>query len=100
MRWADIPFDASHRTLRQFAALCIVFFGALACYWGLWRHSPTAGLVLGVLAVAVGGLGLVKPEAVRPVFAAWLVVAFPIGWTVSHLLLAVLYYGLFTPLAL
>src|SRR5262245_11252497 len=100
MRWADIPFDASHRTLRQFAGLWIVFFGALACYWGLGRDSPTAGVVLGVLALTVGVLGLVRPEAVRPVFAAWLVLAFPVGWAVSHLLLAVLYYGLFTPLAL
>jgi hypothetical protein len=28
-----------------------------------------------------------------------MLVAFPIGWTVSRVLLAVLFYGLFTPLA-
>ena len=29
-----------------------------------------------------------------------MIVAFPIGWTVSRVLLALVYYGLFTPLGL
>jgi hypothetical protein len=28
-----------------------------------------------------------------------MVAAFPIGWVVSHLILALIFYGLFTPLA-
>ncbi len=100
MRWADIPFDAPRRTLRQFAAVWIVFFGGLALYWAWWRGHPTAGWVLGALAVTVGPVGLVKPELLRPVFVGWLVLVFPIGWLISHVLLGVLYYGMFTPLAL
>ena len=29
-----------------------------------------------------------------------MIVAFPIGWAVSHIMLAALFYGLFTPVAL
>jgi hypothetical protein len=43
-------------------------------------------------------VGLVKPVAVRYVYVAWTVLAFPLGWTLSHFVLAVLFYGLFTPL--
>jgi hypothetical protein len=28
-----------------------------------------------------------------------MIAAFPIGWAISHLVLAILYYGLFTPVA-
>lgn len=100
MRWADIPFDAPRKTVRQFAGLWLVALGALACYWGWWREHTTVGWVLLVLAVTVGPLGLVAPHLIRPVWMASLVVTFPIGWLLSRVLLGVLYYGLFTPFAL
>jgi hypothetical protein len=100
MQWSDIPFDPPRRTLRQFAGLWLVFFAGLACWEVLKRGHAGAGLVLGLLAVTVGTLGLVRPRAVRPIFVAWMVVAFPIGWTISRVLLALMYYGVFTPMAL
>ncbi len=96
MRWSDIPFDASRKTLRQFAGLWIVFFGALAA-WQAWRGNSTWGVVW---ALVVGPLGLAKPDVIRPIFVGWMVVAFPIGWTISRLILGLLYYVVFTPLAL
>ena len=38
--------------------------------------------------------------AVAPVFVGWMVLVYPVGWLASHLLLACVYYGLFTPLGL
>lgn len=57
-------------------------------------------MVYGVLAVIVGFLGLIAPRAVRYVYVAWSVVAFPIGWLVSTVVLGVLFYGMFTPIGL
>jgi len=57
-------------------------------------------MVYGILALAVGSLGLIWPRAVRGLFVAWSVVAFPIGWVVSTAMLGVLFYGVFTPIAL
>jgi hypothetical protein len=45
-------------------------------------------------------VGLIRPGVLRPVFRAAMVVAFPIGWVVSHLVLALLFYGVLTPLGL
>ena len=100
MRWSDIPWRPPPRMLRQFAGLWIVFFGGLALWLGFVRQQPTAAFVVGALAVGVGLLGLVRPAAVRPIFVAWMALAFPIGWVVSRLMLGLVYYGLFTPLAL
>jgi hypothetical protein len=100
MRWADIPFQPSSRTLRQFAGLWLLACTALAC-WRAWRHGEVAlpGVLL-ALAWTLGPLGLVRPQALRPLFVGWMVLTFPVGWTVSHLALAVLLYGVFTPLGL
>lgn len=100
MRLSDIPFNPPESTLRQFAGLWIVAFGGLGIQQGLLRDRPAVGLALGALAVAVGTVGLVRPRAVRPIFVGWTVLAFPIGWTVSHILMGLIYFGLFLPFGL
>ena len=100
MRWSDIPFDPPPKTLRQFAGLWLVFFGGWAAHQSLVRGHTAVGFVLGVAALAIGLLGLIRPTAIRPIFVAWMVLAFPIGWTVSFLLLTLIFFGLFAPIAL
>jgi hypothetical protein len=97
MNWSEIPWSPSSRTLRQFAGLWIGCFGGWAGWHAAHSH-PVWAVVLAALAAKVGLLGLVRPGAVRPVFVAWMVVTFPIGWAVSRLALAFLYFGVFTPL--
>ena len=96
----DINWNPSRRELRQFGGLCLVFFGLIAGY-AYYRHdATTVASVLGGLAVVLGTMGAVAPAALRPVFVGWMVAAFPIGWTISHLLLGLLYYGILTPIGL
>src|SRR3989442_10386923 len=99
MTLSDIPFQPAPRTLRQFAAAWLVFFLVLARYQYFTRGHHTAGFVLGGAALVVGTLGLIKPGAVRWIFIGWMVLAFPIGWLVSQVLLAVLFFLVLTPLA-
>jgi hypothetical protein len=98
MLWSDLPSRPTERLLRQFAGLWLVVFGALAADQWLRHDRATLAIVLAVAAVVVGVAGLIAPRLVRPIFVGWMAVAFPIGWTISNALLAVLYYGLFTPL--
>jgi hypothetical protein len=98
MHWSEIQFRPSDKTLRQFAGICIVFFGGIGAYQGYFHGRTTGPLVLEILA-AVGVLGTVWPRLIRPIYVGWMVAAFPIGWVVSHVILAVIFYGLFTPLA-
>lgn len=99
MRWSDIPLHPSTRTLRQFAVLWVVFFLGLAG-WQWFRHdNGTAAAVLAAVSV-VGLWGCWRPGDLRPIFVGWMVLAFPIGWTVSVLLMAVLFFGVFTPISL
>jgi hypothetical protein len=100
MTWKDIPWRPTSRTLRQFAACWMVFVGLLAFRVGGRYEQFVAGVALAALAGGVGLAGLIWPAAVRPLFLGLTVVTFPIGWLVSRLLLAVLFYGVFTPVGL
>jgi len=48
----------------------------------------------------LGPLGLVKPGAIRWFFVIWMVLALPIGWLMSQLMLAALFYLVLTPAAM
>ena len=100
MTLADIPLHPTPRALRQFAAAWLVFFLAFGVHQYLVREHLTLGVVVMALALGVGLLGLIKPAAVRWLFVGWMVVAFPIGWLISLLMLLLMFYGLITPVAL
>jgi Saxitoxin biosynthesis operon protein SxtJ len=100
VQWSDISFAPSDRTLRQFAVLWVLFFGGIACWKGVADGRVDVAIPLAALALFVGVIGLTKPSRIRFLYVGWMISAFPIGWTLSHVLLAILFYGIFTPLAL
>ena len=82
--------------LRQFAGLFLIAFGGLAL-WRYWHgQTGTWTDVLAVMAVVVGVSGLVRPALVRPIYSGWMIAAFPIGWTISHIALGLVFYVVFT----
>jgi hypothetical protein len=91
--------EINARMLRQFAGLWLVFWTALAV-WQLGQGRPARAGVLVVIALVLGVVGLLKPEAIRVVFGAVSAITRPIGLVMSRIVLALAYYGLFTPLAM
>ena|SRR6266540_5436086 len=93
------PFAPSDRMLRQFAAISIGFFGAVAALQEFHHHRHLLAGILASLAVTIGPLGLVRPRAIKPIFVGWMALVYPIGWTVSRLILGFLFYAMFAPVA-
>jgi saxitoxin biosynthesis operon SxtJ-like protein len=97
----SINWHPTDRELRQFAGIWFPAFwlivslliGARSGHWLL----PT---VLTGIAAVIGLIGFIRPRLMRPVYVAWMCAVFPIGWLVSHLLLAAVFYLLITPLGL
>lgn len=92
--------------LRQFAVIWLVAFTLFGCVVG-WKlgvfHGSakwTAPVVIWTLAVVVGLFGILAPQAVRPIYVGWMAIGFPIGFVVSHILFGVVYFVLFTAIAL
>jgi hypothetical protein len=99
MMWSDVIAPPKPRVLRQFAGLWLVFFVGIAA-WRAW-HGQTGVRtdVIGLLGLVVGVAGLAAPAAVRYIYTGWMIAAFPIGWTVSRVVLAVVFYAIFAPVA-
>jgi Saxitoxin biosynthesis operon protein SxtJ len=100
MQWSDIPRSPDAKTLRQFGGIWVVFFGGAALYQYFAKGHATVALTFAILALTVGPLGLIRPQLIKLIFVSWMILAFPIGWTISTIILAMLYYGIFTPLGL
>ena len=92
--------STSNNILRQFAGLCLLIFGGLAGWEYVWRDHQRLALLFAGLALVLGCGGLVWPRGIRPVFVTAMALTMPIGWVISRLLLGVLFFGLFTPVAL
>jgi hypothetical protein len=86
------------RKVRQFAFALIILLCA-GTVKAFLRMQQTAGWTLLALAAAVGLCALVKPQLLRPVYVVVTLVTFPLGWTISRLIVVLLYYGLVTPVA-
>jgi len=99
MTLSHLPLNPSRKMLRQFAGAWLVFIGALGAQQAWLRARPQLGLFLGAVAVVIGLLGLVRPQAVRWLFVGWMLIAFPIGWLITQLMLILMFYGLLTPVA-
>ena len=96
MTWSSIPFDPTAKVLRQFAAAWLIVFMAYGiCQYRHTHHE--LGITLVALAAVVGSLGLIKPGAVRWIFVGWMIIAFPIGWLISQVMLLTIFFLVLTP---
>jgi hypothetical protein len=99
MALLDINWNPNRRELRQFSLLWVAFFGLIGVY-SLWaKGSPNTAIVLWTVAAA-GVIGAIRPGFLRPAYVVWMALALPIGWTISHLMLLVVYYLVLTPIGL
>jgi len=105
----QLDFRPDSRQLRQFGFIALAAFGLLGVLI-LWKGGlfgfrfGSAGrpiaVGLWVLGAVCAVLSLVWPQGNRPLFVALSVLAFPIGFLVSHVVLAVLFFGILTPVGL
>jgi len=98
----EINKNPSRKDLLVFAqsmAAVLAIFGLL-----LYTRYPGVSVVLWWLVIPVAAVGAAAawwlPGAMRLVYLAWIYAVYPIGWTISHFALAVVYYLVVTPIGL
>jgi hypothetical protein len=84
--------------LRLFGVLLLIFLGLIGGMvlhrtdsWPLATVVWTVALLLSVFYYAI-------PTAQPLVFQTWMALVYPIGWIISHVLLAMLFYVVITPI--
>jgi hypothetical protein len=96
-----IQWNPSIKQLRQFAGIWFPAFCGLVGYsighkTGHWSEVNIGWVLVGLLSVG----GLILPALIRPIFVGLILLTFPIGWVISHLLLGLIFYGVVTPIGL
>ncbi len=110
MALVQINWHPNRNELRSFGFIALAAFGALGL-WIFFRQS-FLGIELSDDAARIGAYGcwglaaaslagsLTFPVALRPLYVLLTAISLPIGFVVSHVLMAIVFYGLLTPIAL
>jgi hypothetical protein len=89
----------SSRDLRVFATLSFAFGAGVAWFAGV-RGWEVAAFLAAAVGIAIGAAGWWRPQSVRGVYLAACFAVWPVGFVVSHLLLAGIYFLVVTPIGL
>lgn len=108
-RLVEIDFNPDTKTLRQFGFIAFVGFGALAALayyeklvfaFGLGEARLATAASLAALGVLSLVLGLVAPRANRLLYVGLSLLAFPIGFVLSYVIMGALYFLIIGPIAI
>ena len=96
-----IQWSPKRKQLRQFAgiwfpAFCALVGWSIARKTGHWHEVEIGWAIAGTISIA----GLAFPPLIRPIFVGLILLTYPIGWVVSHVLLGAIFYGIVTPIGL
>ncbi len=93
--------DPSRRDLRLFAGVWLPLFFFFVGFQ-IWRKTGALVVAAEVWAAAAAGclVCLASPRAARAVYVGLSYVTFPIGFVVSHVVVAVTFFAVVTPVGL
>jgi len=105
----EIDLRPDSRTLRQFGWIALVGFGLLAMLawneWlifsfglGAWKQTVAAALAgVGLLAAV---FSLVYPKANLPIYLGLTILAYPIGFVLSYVIMGTIFYVMLAPVGI
>jgi hypothetical protein len=89
----------SARELRSFSRLWLPLFVVVIGSLAWWRlESLTTAIVVWIIGAVIAAAALASAEAARQIFVGLQTLTYPIALVVSTLALAILFYGVFTPI--
>jgi hypothetical protein len=104
-----IDWKPARGALRNFGLIALAAFGAFGAL-ARWHVYPFGGLseaagaytaiVLWLLAAYCGFFAFVAPVAVKPIYLLLSIITYPIGWVLSYVVMAAMFYLVITPVGL
>jgi hypothetical protein len=94
-----IKWNPATKDLRQFGWVILIGFGLIGgLLW--WRGKHTAADWVWMVSALVSILALTVPALAKPFYWVWMGFGFVMGTIMSRVVLTLIFYGLFTPIAL
>jgi hypothetical protein len=95
-----INWMPDRKALGEFAEAGMFALGMVAAPLAYFRGQPRLAATFWVAAVVLRIVGLARPAWLKPIFLGLTLATWPIGWVVSRVALGLLYFAVFTPIAL
>lgn len=109
MALTEINLRPTRHELRQFGWIALAGF-ALLGGWIFWKGTlfgcnlgsaaPAVSYILWGLAVLTGMFSAVAPKANYPLYVTLIIVTWPIGFVLSHIIMGIVFFGVITPMGL
>ncbi len=100
MAMIELKLDPSKRDLNMFGLMLVGFVALLGgLIWWKFESLRAAQYVWGVGGV-LAVVYFLAPPLRLPIYKGWMYAAFPIGWTISHIVMAATFYLVITPIGL
>ena len=101
MAMVSLNLKPSEKQLRDFGdiALCMCNIIGLLLFW-LDKVSIKVFVIFCLIGLVMYLLSRISTVLIKPVYQGMMIVTFPIGWVVSHVMMGVFYYGIVTPIAI
>lgn len=105
----EIDWRPDDRTLKQFGFIALFGFSFLAAIawfevlvfsFGLGEMRPIVAGGFAALAGVSTLFSLIAPRANLPIYIGLTILAYPIGFVLSHFIMGLLFFGMITPLGL
>jgi hypothetical protein len=92
--------NPSKKELILFGLLGLAFFGLIGLSALHKTHSIHAARNIWVAGAVLFAAYYAVPPIRRPIYLGWMYAAYPIGWVISHVLLALAFWGVIVPVGL
>jgi hypothetical protein len=95
----ELNLTPSQKDLRCFAALWWpAVCGVIGAILFKKFHAPGSAMWVWIGGGLIATMGVVSPSAIRPFYLGFIRLTYPIGFIVSHLVLAAIYFLIITPI--
>ena len=101
MALVSLNLSPSDKQLKDFGFISLIMFFVIGLLL-LWLGKiPAKGfMVFCLIGIILYLLSRISVVLIKPVYLGLIILTFPIGWVVSHLMMALFYYGIITPVAI
>lgn len=101
MALVTLTLNPTESKLKVFALACLVMSSAIGgALFALGKISGVGIAIFAAVGIVIYALSRISVHFVKPVYWVLTVGTFPIGWVVSHAIMAVFYYGILSVFAL
>ena len=90
--------QATSKELRSFGLLMGGVF-LIVALWPLVIRGENIRVWASLIAVAFGAMGILFPTGLGPLHRIWMKIGEKLGWINSRIILGILFFGIFTPMA-